>query len=360
MKRAALICFTKNGLATALRCGQMLTEEGFQTDIWIKKKDVQKLPTGVTVLEMPLREWSGLRFADSELICFIGATGIAVRAVGPYAADKTKDPAVLCIDERGTFVIPLLSGHIGGANARARALAAALGATPVITTATDLNNRFAVDVFAKRNDLRIGDMKLAKEISAALLDGLPVGFVSIWPASGDLPEGLTEPKDASSGLCICITDGSDGCAEALLKQKTERPLRVLELAAPSVTLGAGCRKGKDPDRLEAFLLRTLAQHRLSVGQIRRICSIDLKEEEEAICRFADRYALPYITYTSEELKQCPGQFAPSAFVAQTTGVDNVCERSAVLGSGGKLIIEKTAQDGMTMAAAAKDRRICFE
>lgn len=96
-------------------------------------------------------QWAGEQFqAGKEGVIFVGACGIAVRSIAPYIAGKKTDPAVLVIDECGKFVIALLSGHLGGANELALRCAGYLKAEPVVTTATDLHSRFAVDVFAKR------------------------------------------------------------------------------------------------------------------------------------------------------------------------------------------------------------------
>ena len=104
-------------------------------------------------------------------LVFIGSAGIAVRLIAPYIKDKTTDPAVICIDEKGQFVIPLLSGHIGGANELAERLSSELSATAVITTATDVNHTFAVDVFAKNNGLGILNPSAVKNISSKILNG---------------------------------------------------------------------------------------------------------------------------------------------------------------------------------------------
>ncbi len=123
---------------------------------------------------------------DSDAVIFIGACGIAVRSIAPYVASKKTDPAVLVVDECGKFVISLLSGHLGGANELAEnSSAEILEAMPVVTTATDLHHRFAVDVFAKKNNCAILNMKAAKEVSAALLAGKKVGFYSEFPWDGN-------------------------------------------------------------------------------------------------------------------------------------------------------------------------------
>lgn len=125
-------------------------------------------------------------------LIFVGACGIAVRSIAPQIASKKSDPAVLVVDECGQFVISLLSGHLGGANELSLKAAQILGAQPVVTTATDLHKRFAVDVFSRKNDCEILFMKAAKEVSAALLAGKTVGFYSEFPFVGALPNGLTE------------------------------------------------------------------------------------------------------------------------------------------------------------------------
>ena len=116
-------------------------------------------------LQKPSQPFYGGLFAWADAMIFVGSCGIAVREIAPHVKNKTADPAVLCLDERAGFVIPLLSGHIGGANALAAHLAAQLGAVPVITTATDVNRRFSVDAWAAEQGFAISDMKTAKAVS---------------------------------------------------------------------------------------------------------------------------------------------------------------------------------------------------
>lgn len=351
--KSAVICFTAQGCLTALRAAQALEKLGERPEIWCKKKDYQP-PSGVKALEGTLRRWVQERFASRDALLFVGATGIAVRAIAPFLESKTKDPAVLVTDEKGNFLISLVSGHIGGANELCRSLAEGIGAIPVITTATDLNHKFAVDVFARKNGLWISDMKLAKQISAALLDGERVEFSSQLPVSGPIPPELVDSgKEGSEGLKIRVTLGEteDG------KDRTD----CLNLIPSCCVLGVGCRKGKTLEELEPFLLGLLQENGISIRALRQVCSVDRKADEQGILEFCQKYGLPFETYPAEELWKVPGDFQSSSFVAGQVGVDNVCERSAVRGSmGGTLIVRKTAESGMTAAVALENRRIYFE
>ena len=161
---------------------------------------------GELVLELAVEE----AFSCCDALIFIGATGIAVRRIAPLVRDKFQDPAVLSMDELGRHCISLLSGHVGGANLMAERIAGMIGAEAVISTATDLNHLFAVDLFAKENALWITDRVLARKISAALLRGVSIGFCSDFPVEGELPGELyrAEKREIAAGqeaLSIAVT-----------------------------------------------------------------------------------------------------------------------------------------------------------
>lgn len=324
-------------------------------------------------------------FSSCELLIFIGAAGIAVRAIAPFIREKDQDPAVLVMDEHALHVISLLSGHLGGANDWCRQLALLTGAEPVITTATDLNNVFAVDLFARDNCLFIENRDGIKEVSGRLLHGEKVGFYSELPWEGRLPELLVPCEKGGDGLlrpqrgeenggqpecrgensgqpqCSIENNGLPECGIVI----SARPHAVhfpvtCRLALQDLTVGIGCRKGVAGAEISAFLEAVFQKYGLDKRRIARFASIRLKEKEPGILELAFAERLPFVTFTAQELEAVPGTFAASGFVRKTVGVDNVCERAAVLGSGGgKLLVPKQAAGGITIAVAQRIPDIRF-
>ena len=337
-----ILSYTNHGEETARRVSLALERGGHRCRTFALEKFCKE---GDEKLTVSASEWAGDGFLEADALIFVCAAGIAVRAIAPWVKSKTTDPAVLVLDEKGTFVIPLLSGHIGGANELALLLANALGAAPVITTATDINDLFAVDVFAAKNRLRISDMQLCKEISAALLAGEPVGFCSDLPVSGPLPKGLTD-GEATLGVCVS-------------REQKAPYLRTLRLIPQRFALGVGCKKGKDAEALDAFIRRNLNVSGVSIGELFCMASIDLKKDEPGLLAFCETHRLPFYTYSADELNAVPGVFSGSAFVKEKTGTDCVSERAAVKASGGELIVKKIAEDGMTFALAKREEAISF-
>ena len=330
------------------------TKQGRQTT----EKLIEKMPSLHLKWreDEPLQEWTGEAFADHQPILFVGACGIAVRAIAPFVQDKLTDSPVLVMDEKGKHIIPILSGHIGGANELACRLAEATGAELVLTTATDVNHIFAVDVFAKKNGLRIENRDGIRYISDKLLRGQQVSVqldeaFSFQISEAELPKGLVlyeggTRSDLSPDLVISTMQNK-------IKKQNEvrKNTEVLYLTAKPYVLGIGCKKGKSLAELRSFV-----EHYVTEEQLRAcyaIASIDLKAEEVGLQELAQYYGIPLITYSSEVLSQVEGSFSESDFVKETTGVGSVCERAAVCLGKGRLLQRKIAEDGMTLAVAER-------
>lgn len=337
--KLAVMAFSRRGCDTARRAAAALPgeEKRLYTVERLREPDFAPIPR-------PSRDFYGEVFAWADAMVFVGACGIAVREIAPHVRSKRTDPAVLCVDELGRFVISLLSGHIGGANDLACQLAEALGAVPVVTTATDLNRRFSVDAWAARAGLHIAGMAEAKAVSAAILEG-DVPLVSDFPIVGALPPGVVPGEAGEVGICL-------SCRE-------KAPFdRTLLLVPRALRLGLGCRRGTPADQIAQAVDRVLAEHKIHPAAVGSCASIDLKAEEPGLLDFCARRGWPVRFYTAAELAAVPGAFTSSAFVKSVTGVDNVCERAALMG-GGRLIVRKTAMDGVTVALAEDDWEVRF-
>ena len=191
--KAALFTFSRGGCATARRVMTALPEAVFVCYTMERFEEPDFLPLDKAVY--------GASFSSMDALIFVGACGIAVREIAPYVKSKKTDPAVVCIDEAGRFVIPLLSGHIGGANALAVELAEKLGATAVVTTATDVRGKFSVDAWAARHGCVISDMGLAKAVSAAILEE-DIPLCSQFSLPAPLPEGTFAGESGPLGVFI--------------------------------------------------------------------------------------------------------------------------------------------------------------
>ena len=298
--------------------------------------------------DAPLEELVKEAFSSADALIFWCAAGIAVRCIAPCLTHKSQDPAVLVLDEKGKHCISLLSGHMGGANALAGTVSALCGAEPVITTGTDTEHRFSVDEFARCNGLVVTDWEKAKRISAKVLAGETLTIGSGMKKEQYCPvEGLEE-QNWKEGEFLSNAD------VWITPRRITAPDQVLQLIPRNLTVGIGCRKGTELSALHAALDRFMEQTGLDCRGICRITSIDRKKEEQGLVDLASDLGVPFVTYTSEELLQAPGEYPSSEFVREITGVDNVCQRSAMLGAGdgADVIAEKTVVDGITMAAAA--------
>ncbi len=327
-RQAVIFAFTEQGRQTAERIAQVIRTQGDPVRCLVPKRLETESCEGFA----ELAETVGALFSQVQTIVFVGAAGIAVRAVAPHLQSKLTDPAVIVIDERAQYVIPVLSGHVGGANELALSLAQSLGAVPIITTATDVENQFSVDTYARQQHLAIVEKDEIKHLSGALLEGAPIGALT--------PE----------------------CGFVISPQPSGQPFaHTLHLVPQDLVLGMGCRSGTSPEQLYEYVRNVFEQQGWSLYRIRAVASIDVKREEPGLIALAQKLWVPFLTYSAQELGAQQGTFATSDFVQRTVGVDNVCERSALcaavhvgwLPEGSRfeqfVRLRKQAQDGMTLA-----------
>ena len=344
MKLLIISC-SKNGyeLGERVREEWLLHEPELQAQHIVKTKMLPELS-----VEGKMEDFVRAHFTEYDVHLFICATGIAVRAIAPVLRHKSIDPAVIVMDDQARHCISLLSGHAGGANSYTHLLAAMTGADPVITTASDLEGKFAVDVFARENGLIVGNWKTAKFISVEILSGKQVGFLSDIPVSGSLPEGLVPYEGQEDMMYIHITD----------RKKEKGNDRCLKLFIPDLILGIGCRKETPQELIEEAVSAFLQEQEYDLRAVAGIASIDLKANEPGLLGFSEKHKIPFQTFSAEQLSSLEGDFSKSAFVENITGVSNVCERAAVFG-GGELVVHKTCYPQVTAALCRKPFSVSF-
>ena len=356
-----------------------------------------------------LAEWVRDAFDSADALIYVGAVGICVRTIAPYIKSKTRDPAVVVIDETGRYVIPVLSGHLGGANDLARRIARLTGAEPVITTATDLAHAFSVDAWARIQGCVVENPGRIKAVSSKILAGDDIVIASDYPISGEVPEHVIvrECRDAESrNTCIrgrtccpgmhcgiderdertvCEKEDSDTAfgkadesvvhcgiderdertvcekedSDAILtiRRRDSQNGKTLRIVPRIVCAGVGCRRGIPARNIENAIRTAFEEACISENALCGVSSIDIKADEEGLREFCESRRLPLVTFSAEELMSVKGTFTQSAFVKEITGADNVCERSAVLGADSdcedSLIFRKHAYDGVTVALAVR-------
>ncbi len=271
---------------------------------------------------------------------FIMSAGIVVRLIVPHIRHKTSDPAVVVADEMGYHVISLLSGHIGGANALAKQIAEIIDATPVITTATDLNNVPAIDVLAKEKGLFIENPGAIKYVSMAFLKGEKICCHDPFKLMSDtLPfSHFTLPFSLFS---IFIDD-----------VVADLPSDTLILRPKSLIAGIGCNRNTDKKEIRELLYEVLEKNALAPGSLKCIATVDLKADEQGLLALGQDLDLPIEFFTREELGKVKDIKTPSAMVEKHIGVKNVCEAAAILAAKkGKLIVPKHSARNVTVAIA---------
>ena len=377
MSQIAIAGFTTNGCVLA----QKIVSELEGARAWAPHRISEEV--GLPGFDS-VGAWAGEAFAHGcDGIVFVGACGIAVRAIAPYVASKMHDPAVVCVDEAGTWAISLLSGHVGGANDLARRIARIVGATPVVTTATDMRGTFAIDEWAARRSLVIANPQLIKHVSGALLEGGHVGVrvgrhVSL---TGELPAGFvreecagdtdsaSDTNDAGDIRKPCPAGAAPDSADAShvlhahVHIGPELPCasdpNTLHLITRNVVVGVGCRRGCEAATLQDSVETALACLGLAPEAVRALATIDLKATEPAVVELAAKHGWLLRTFSAQALAAQSGNFASSEFVRAHVGVDNVCER-ALACCGATRILDKQAHQGTTVAVGLVPEVLSFD
>lgn len=350
MARCAIVSVTETGALRGAQIASLLAED---VDLYEREGRGSGVPARYFSSTPKLTTEI---FGSYEVILYIMAVGIVVRSIAPHVQDKTRDPAVLVMDELGLHTISLLSGHLGGANEWTRKIAALIDSQPVITTATDVHGKTAPDVLARKISAKVEPLAALKPVNAAVARGETIGYY--------LDESMafaTEIKEiaAQMGIQCQPLEGHPDCDAAVFITDKELHLAdvkvpYLFLRPPTLIVGMGCRRGTDKDMLAEALqqaCREIGRSPLSVGAF---TSVTIKADEEGLLDLVKEYRRQIDFYTPEEIETVIAKYGleESEFVKKTIGVGNVCETTIALKTGkNKFLMKKTKYPRATVAIA---------
>lgn len=347
--KIAIIVITGNGA----RIGAKLLEDLPGSGLFVPPKcsDVAGCP--VTVFSEELKVLIRRLWQEADGLVCIMASGIVVRLIAPLLQGKDRDPAVVVMDDAGKFAVSLLSGHLGGANALAERCAFLTGATPVITTATDVHCLPSFDMLAKEEGWVIDDLSRIKILNTLMLEDAEIAVVD--------PTGLVEQYFSGRGrlsfhpdFLSALQSGAKGylfVTNRRLPPQVQSP-NLLVLRPRNLVLGIGCNSGTTADEVEEVVSVNLRRLFLSIKSVRCIATATAKKEEPGLLAFAENYSLPVLFYESSELNAIQVPTPPSRHALNAIGATGVAEPAALLASkGGSLLLQKVKSGNVTLAIA---------
>ena len=351
----AVITVTKQGIAL----GERILAAEPEAVLYVPAKYGLEPSARMRVFSGQLAPLLAEIYGAYEGFVFLMATGIVVRMIVEYIKDKRYDPAVVVMDITGRFAISLVSGHLGGANALTRRLAEVTGATPVITTGTDVNETIAPDVIAMEIGAEVDDFEVMKKVSAALVDGDATGVVDLTGVNAPSLEGSLKPNVKILPSLETLRASAVTAAIVI----TNRLLDVRDFGRPVVMLrpknlvaGVGCNRGTSAEEITGAIEAVLREHGLSIKSLKGLASVDAKRDEIGLVDAAKRLGLPLTFCDKATLNAVPDVPNPSEAPMKFVGVQGVAEPAALHVSGGSLIVEKVKRGNVTIAVAESPSR----
>ena len=369
--KIAILCITSNGRSLACKIKKSLNDG----DIYFinNKRDENSLDDNDVIsksLEEDVEIYTVKKrlkffvediFDKYEYILFIMATGIVVRTIAPLVTSKFSDPAILVTDEKGSNIISLLSGHMGGANEMTLHISDLINSNPVITTATDINKKSSLDMIAKKLNGHIVNFRdNVLDVNAMLVNGDAVGLYidgeynidtrgfTVLDNSKSLESSISsdeELKKINLNTIVVISNKENLQIDKYYEDK----YRIIKVTPRDIVIGIGCRRDTESHLLQDSLEDFLIKNNIDINSIKEIGSIEVKKDEKAIIDLSENLNVPFRVLSVEEISQVDYLFEKSEWVKKSVGVYSVAEPVAHLLSGGNVIIEKNKYKGITFS-----------
>ena len=268
-------------------------------------------------------------FNKYDLHIFVAATGAVVRIIEGKFKSKDTDPAVITIDDHANFVISLLSGHLGGANEECKKIASGIGAIPVITTASDVGGKIAVDTLSQKIKAKLNDLDGAKRVTSLIVNGENVSL--------HLPKNIVNHDENSAGAIIV---------------SNRKNIEISKIIPQNIFIGIGCKRGVSKEHIIEKLKYAMDKQNLELSAIKMAASAWVKSDETGLLEAMKELDIPIKFFEKEEILKLEDLIEEkSEYVKKTIGVYGVSEPCAFLASSGKgtFLAKKIKLDGMTLS-----------
>ncbi|PKM94745.1 MAG: cobalt-precorrin 5A hydrolase [Firmicutes bacterium HGW-Firmicutes-1] len=340
--KLAIITLTTGGVYQAKK----LKRHYMDATLYTLKKHLQE---GFLEIEPSLSDLVAELFETYEGIVFIMSTGIVVRTIAPFIQHKTIDPAIMVMDEKGEYIISLLSGHIGKANDFTIDIASHMSALPIITTASDVNGKMAVDTMADYLGCHIDSMEAAKKITIGIIENKKIGILCDFPININLDDQFTVLEGNVDDDSI-ENENIEGLI--IVSKENPRLFKVpnVWLIPKDIVVGIGCRRGKTKEELLKALKNAFEIAQLSVERIEKLVTVDIKKDELGLLELARTLKVPLVCLPRDVIRKVEDRFEGSEFVNETLGIKSVCEPCGYIGSAyGNCLLPKQQLEGITIS-----------
>ena len=333
MKKIAIIAVTEKGLEKALIIQKEFPKSLVITTLNSSDKNVSTISS--------ISNYLTDNFLKLDGICFVTALGICVRLIAPYIQDKNTDPAVISVDDLGLNVQAVLSGHKGGANDFALKIASVLGANPIISTSSDVQNIWALDTLGNQFDWQVATSLSMNKTMALFVNNKPTALLLDIKDKGTQHLEKTVPDFVTVFYDEAEIDYTQFELFIAVSYKVYTSTIASVFFIPKVlSVGSGCSKQLDSVLFETTLKEELKSRNIHFSAIKNVGSIDIKAQQQAYLDFSTKNNIPFSTFTSDEIDTITVP-NPSEMVQSKIGVDGVSESTAMLLSGSKnVLIEK--------------------
>jgi cobalt-precorrin 5A hydrolase len=349
----AIIAITKHGVELARK----LQSQFSHADLYYMSKfnHGDEEARSIQLFDGSVRLLFPALFPVYKGLIIIISLGAVIRMIAPLLQDKKKDPGIVVIDDKGEHVISVLSGHLGGANELTLEVAAAIGARPVITTASDVQKTIAVDLFGRRFGWQWEAEDKLTSVSAAVVNEETIAVIqesgerNWWLHAIPMPSNI-QVYDHIADAVVAKPHAALVVTHRLLKPDEEKILQNGVLYRPKVlVLGMGCNRGTAMVEIEAVILKILEELQFSIRSVKALCTIDLKKDEAGLLEVCQKYGWELVCYTPEQLNQVSIE-APSETVFKYTGAYAVSEPAVKLFTGNEqLVVNKKKSGNVTIS-----------